>query len=256
MKGDSLIVIPARIGSTRFPKKVLQPLGSIPVIEWCRRAAVKADCGPVVVATDSKEVREIVIRFGGRAVMTPAGCRSGTDRAHAALGPCEKIFGRRFASVINVQGDEPFIRPQTIRKVTALVTGKSPAEMATAYFPLRDRRAANDPNRVKTAVSLKGRCLYFSRAAIPYGRNASPRFFQHVGIYGFTRNALARFVRYRPTPLEKTESLEQLRALEHGMIVMGARVAETSLSIDTPQDLARAKRWLKARSAKKTKRRH
>ncbi|MFH2201524.1 MAG: 3-deoxy-manno-octulosonate cytidylyltransferase [Elusimicrobiota bacterium] len=249
----TLIVIPARLRSTRFPRKVLQLLDGRPIVEWCRRAAVRSRCGPVIVAADHADVRAAVESYGGTAVMTPAGCRSGTDRVFAALRAAEKILGRKFRSIINLQGDEPFIRPATIRQVARLVERGGPDDMSTAVVPAPDPRMAADPNRVKAVLSADGRCLYFSRAPIPHARSRkAPAPLIHIGIYGFTRAALKKFVRLRPSPLENVEMLEQLRALEAGMTIRGARVRDEILAIDTPADLARAKQYLRRIKGKRT----
>jgi len=242
-----LIVIPARIGSTRFPAKVLKPLGGLPVVEWCRRAALKAGVGPVVVATDHPEVVRVIEGFGGAAVLTPASCPSGTDRVFAAAEALRKSGRASFGAVLNVQGDEPFIRPSTIRAVARLIGRRLPSggrvDIATAVVPMRRPREALDRNVVKAVVGRDGRCLYFSRSVVPCEAAdalAPAALFRHIGIYGFTRAALAAFVRLKPSGLERTERLEQLRALEAGMTIAAAKVAQTSLAIDTPKDLARA----------------
>lgn len=239
-----VVVIPARMGSTRLPRKVLLPLAGLPVVEWCRRAAVKAGVGPVVVATDHPEVAGTVERLGGTAVMTPADCPSGTDRVAAAVKTLERARGRRFKVVVNLQGDEPFIRASTIRAVARLLTRAKPAgDLATAVVRLDDARRASEPNLVKAVVAKDGRCLYFTRAPAPYpARDAKPAYFQHIGIYGYSRGALERFVRLPPSPLERLESLEQLRALEDGMTIAAAVVDDRTVAIDTANDLARAAR--------------
>lgn len=241
---DCVVVIPARMGSTRLPRKVLLPLAGLPVVEWCRRAAVQAGVGPVVVATDHPEVAGTVERLGGTAVMTPPDCPSGTDRVARAVRVLERARGRRFKTVVNLQGDEPFIRPATIRAVARLLDRARPAgDLSTAVVPLADARRAGEPNLVKAVVAQDGRCLYFTRAPAPYpARDAKPAYFQHIGIYGYTRAALARFVRLPPSPLERLESLEQLRALEDGMTIAAAVVADATIAIDTANDLARAAR--------------
>lgn len=243
-RGDCVVVIPARMGSTRLPRKVLLPLAGLPVVEWCRRAAVKAGVGPVVVATDHAEVAGTVERLGGTAVMTPASCPSGTDRVAHAVKALERRRGRRFKTVVNLQGDEPFIRASTIRAVARLLTGAKPAgDLSTAVVPLADARRASEPNLVKAVVAKDGRCLYFTRAAAPYpARDAKPAYYQHIGIYGYTRAALDRFLRLPPSPLERLESLEQLRALEDGMTIAAAVVDDATIAIDTANDLARAAR--------------
>ncbi len=250
---DTLIVIPARLGSTRFPRKVLQNLGGVPIVEWCRRAAVRSRSGIVVVATDDETVRKTVESYGGTAVMTRSRLRSGTDRVHAAMKAVEKKTGWRFETIVNLQGDEPFIPPATIRKVIDLVRNIGGADMSTAVVPMAGGRDGKDPNVVKTAMAQDGRCLYFSRSPIPYGRKRKATLLRHIGIYGFTRSALERFVRLRPSVLEGIESLEQLRALEAGMTIRGARVKGPALAIDTPADLRRARKMLGRRRAVKRK---
>jgi 3-deoxy-manno-octulosonate cytidylyltransferase (CMP-KDO synthetase) len=238
--GECLVVIPARIGSTRFPAKVLARLGGRAVVEWCWRAARAARVGPVIVATDDERVCRAVAGFGGLAVMTPASCASGSDRVARAAR------GRREPLVINLQGDTPFIKPSTIRRVAELLRRNPKAEMATAVLPLRDLRREADPNVVKAALARDGRALFFSRAAIPFSRDGGPVLrFEHLGIYGFRRRALERFVRLPATALERCECLEQLRALENGIPIYAAVVTERPLAIDTPADLRRAERMLK-----------
>lgn len=243
-RGDCLVVIPARMASTRLPRKVLLPLAGLPVVEWCRRAAVKAGVGPVVVATDHADVAGTVERLGGTAVMTPRSCPSGTDRVAHAVKTLERRRGRRFKTVVNLQGDEPFIRASTIRAVARLLTGAKPAgDLSTAVVPLADARRASEPNLVKAVVAKDGRCLYFTRAPAPYpARDAKPAYYQHIGIYGYTRAALDRFLALEPSPLERMESLEQLRALEDGMTIAAAVVDDATIAIDTANDLARAAR--------------
>ncbi|MFC1680049.1 3-deoxy-manno-octulosonate cytidylyltransferase [Elusimicrobiota bacterium] len=249
-RSRTLLVIPARRHSTRLSGKMLRLLDGVPVVEWTRRAAVRADCGPVVVATDHDDIQRAVERFGGTAVLTSARCRSGTDRVAQAAKIVESARGGRFRSVINLQGDEPFIRASTIRKVVSLLEKGRP-DMTTAVVPLPSRRAAVDPDVVKAVVSADGRCLYFSRLPVPYDRHrgALPPL-QHIGIYGFRRSALDRFVSLRPSALERCEGLEQLRALEAGMRIMAARVKDRPVGIDTPADLRRAAALLRARRRK------
>ncbi|MBI4371180.1 MAG: 3-deoxy-manno-octulosonate cytidylyltransferase [Elusimicrobia bacterium] len=233
-----LVVIPARMGSTRFPGKVLARLGGRPMVEWCWRAAVAARLGPVLVATESPKVAAAVRGFGGQAVLTPASCPSGSDRVWQAAR------GRREVLVLNCQGDMPLLSPATLRAVAReLKTGR--ADIATAVIPLSDERRARDPNAVKAVRSADGRCLYFSRAPVPHPRQGRARRWEHLGVYGYRRAALARFVALGPSPLEKTESLEQLRALEAGMTIRAAVVCDLPVSVDVPADLRRAARILR-----------
>lgn len=247
---DFLVVIPARLASTRFPAKVLATLKGRPIVEWCRRAAVAAKVGPVVVATDHAKVRNAVEYFGGEAELTDPALPSGTDRVWAVAKK------RKARWVINLQGDEPLIKPATIRKVAELLRKRKDADIGTAVVPLEDPARVADRNVVKAAMGKDGRCLYFSRAAIPGSRDGSSApvatnghssYFQHIGIYGFRFDALRRFVALPPSSLEKRESLEQLRALEDGMSIFAAVVREQTVAIDTMQDLARASRILGAK---------
>ncbi|MDD5657289.1 MAG: 3-deoxy-manno-octulosonate cytidylyltransferase [Elusimicrobia bacterium] len=237
-----LVVIPARYGSTRFPGKVLARLGGRPVVEWCWRSARAAGVGPVLVATEDERVRAAVEAFGGRAVLTPPACPSGSDRVWRAAR------GRSEALIINLQGDMPLVKPSTIRRVAELLRRRAGADLATAVTPLRDERRAADPNAVKAALARDGRALYFSRAPIPHPRDGAPaRRYEHLGIYGFRRRALEKFVRLPPSPLERCERLEQLRALEAGMSIYAAVVSERPAAIDVPADLARTARLLRGR---------
>lgn len=237
---EVLVVIPARYGSTRFPGKVLARLGGRPLVEWCWRAAVRAGVGPVVVATEDGRVARAIGAFGGQAVLTSPACVSGSDRVFEAARLSRAPY------VINLQGDQPLIRPGTIRAVASLLTGRR-GPMATAVMPLQDAARASNPNVVKAALAADGRALYFSRHPIPFQRGKqAPRRFEHLGIYGFSRAALRRFVGLPPSPLERAESLEQLRALEDGMSIYAAVVRDIPAAVDTPQDLRRAERLLKS----------
>lgn len=229
-----LTVIPARLGSTRFPRKVLAQLDGKSMIEWCWRAAMSAKLGPVVVAADSKAVADEVRRFGGAVVMTPPDCPSGSDRVWLAAK-------RRGETVIlNFQGDMPLIQAATLRAtVRALTSG---ADIATAVIPLHDKSRAADPNVVKAVRTVDGTCIYFSRSPVPHG--PAPKW-EHLGLYVYRRSALRRFVELAPSPLERSEKLEQLRALEAGMRIKAAVVDERPVSVDVPSDLRRAELLLR-----------
>jgi 3-deoxy-manno-octulosonate cytidylyltransferase (CMP-KDO synthetase) len=233
-----LTVIPSRLGSTRFPGKVLARLQGRTMVEWCWRAAKAARLGPVVVAVDHKSVADEVRRFGGVAVMTPVSCPSGSDRVWLAARK------HREAVILNYQGDMPLLKPATLRAaVKALTRG---ADIATAVIPLPAGKRRSDPNVVKAVLTKDRRCLYFSRASVPFGRDgASVESWEHLGLYVFRRDALRRFVSLPPSPLEKTEKLEQLRALENGMIMQAAVVAERPVAVDVPADLRFAEKILR-----------
>lgn len=226
---STLTVIPARLGSTRFPRKVLAKLAGRTMIEWCWRAAKAAKLGPVLVAVDSREVADEVKRFGGEFVMTRPSLPSGSDRVWAAAK------GRREPIILNFQGDMPLLKPGTLRAtVNALTKG---ADIATSVIALDDAGRRNDRNVVKAVLTENGRCLYFSRAPVSS--------WEHLGLYAYRRAALKRFVSMPPSPLEKSERLEQLRALEDGMAMRAAVVRERPVAVDTPNDLRRAETMLR-----------
>lgn len=234
MASRVLTVIPARLGSTRFPRKVLALLNGRSMVEWCWRAAVAAKLGPVVVAADSKAVADEVRRFGGEVVMTPPDCPSGSDRVWLAAKQ------RKEPVILNFQGDMPLIRPETLR---ATVRALSPGtDIATAVIKLNDDSRGQDPNVVKAVRTVDGTCLYFSRSPVPHG---APQRWEHLGLYVYRRSSLRRFVALAPSPLERTERLEQLRALEAGMRIKAAVVSERPVSVDVPADLKKAESLLR-----------
>jgi 3-deoxy-manno-octulosonate cytidylyltransferase (CMP-KDO synthetase) len=223
--------IPARWGSERLPGKALLQLAGRPMIEhvW-RRARRAAGLDRVVVLTDHERVAEAVAAFGGEVEMTPSNCASGTDRiAWAARGwDCE--------GVINIQGDEPLVDPEGIARVAAHLAGHPDDPIATLATDA-DPGDRETPSAVKVVLDREGYALYFSRAAIPYPRNpgGAPAY-RHLGIYGYQRQALLALAALAPTPLELTESLEQLRALEHGMRIRVLTGAPPSWGVDTVED--------------------
>ncbi len=224
-----LTVIPARLGSTRFPRKVLAKLGGKTMLEWCWRAAKAAKLGPVLIAVDSKEVAAEVKRFGGESVMTNPSLPSGSDRVWAAAK------NRREPVILNYQGDMPLLKPATLRAtVNALTAG---TDIATSVIALDDKARRNKNHVVKAVLTGSGRCLYFSRAPVSS--------WEHLGLYAYRRAALKRFVSLKPSPLEKIERLEQLRALEDGMTIRAAVVRERPVSVDVPADLRRAETMLR-----------
>jgi 3-deoxy-manno-octulosonate cytidylyltransferase (CMP-KDO synthetase) len=231
-----LVVIPSRYGSTRFPAKVLAKLDGRPIVEWCWRAAKDAKVGPVLVATEDQRVVDVVESFGGKAVLTSPDCVSGSDRVYEAA---KKLKADK---IINLQGDQPLIKPETIKAVAKLLSKKE-VDISTAVMPLEDKGRIANPNVVKAALAVSGRALYFSRSPIPFPRGEA-RYWEHLGIYGYQRKSLERFVKLPPSPLERSESLEQLRALEDGMKIFAAVVADVPVAIDTPEDLQRAESLL------------
>lgn len=233
-------VIPARLGSTRLPRKPLQVLAGVPlVVRVAQRVGAMEILDAVVVATDSPEVAAVVEDAGFRAELTDVRHRSGTDRV-AEVAARSDYAG--YELIVNVQGDEPFLPAEALRGALARVTGGD--DVGTAAAPLA-REYAGDPDRVKVVTDLHGRALYFSRAVIPYLRDAGPAgtglYWQHLGVYAFSRPALRRWAGLAPTPLEQAECLEQLRALQHGLVLGVARLGEPAVpGVDTPDDLRRA----------------
>jgi len=240
---NAIVIIPARMDSTRLPGKPLADIGGEAMIVRVWRQAVKADIGPVVVAAAEEVIVAAVERAGGHAVLTDPKLASGSDRVHEALEEFDPE--RRFDAVINVQGDLPALDPDAVRIVMAALN-ESGADIATLAAPIMDPADCDNPNVVKPIVAWdpearRGPALYFSRARAPWGEGPV---FHHVGIYAFTRAALARFVALPPSVLERREKLEQLRALEAGMHIEVAYVDAAPLSVDTPEDLARARKLL------------
>lgn len=239
-----IIVIPARYGSTRFPGKPLAELQGKPIIQWVYEACKKANCGEVIIATEDERITSAAASFGAKAVMTSADCQSGTDRIYQAT----KGLGADY--VINVQGDEPFVQPETIKAVVELVKNDDKTDISTACMPVTDADIINNPNHVKAVLAKDMRALYFSRSPIPYKREKTPEsekapYYLHCGIYGYKIKALEEFVKLPVSPLENLEKLEQLRALEAGMTIKSALINKAGPAIDTPADLERAKEFAK-----------
>ena len=243
---DILIVIPARLGATRLPGKPLADIAGAPMIAHVLRRAEAANLGPVVVATDAREIEAAVQKAGGRAVLTSPDHGSGTDRIFEALGKVDPQG--RAEIIVNLQADLPTIAPSDI---AASLTPLSDAavDIATLAAEISHAAERDDPNVVKvvgTSVARdRLRALYFTRAAAPWGDGP---LYHHIGLYAFRRGALERFVKLPQSLLEKREKLEQLRALEAGMRIDVAIVASVPLGVDTPADLARARAVLSDRA--------
>ncbi len=239
---NPIVLIPARMSATRLPGKPLADIGGEPMIVHVWRRAMEADIGAVVVATDSHEVAEAVIRAGGRVQMTRADHPSGSDRIHEAVSLLDPT-GLHDA-VVNVQGDLPTISPATIR--AALVPLMDPqVDIATLVAEIHRPEERTAPSVVKMVGSEHApgrfRCLYFTRATAPSGEG---KLWHHIGLYAWRRAALARFVALPPSGLELREKLEQLRALEAGMRIDAIAVQDVPLGVDTPEDLIRAREML------------
>jgi len=239
-----IVLIPARMASSRLPGKPLADIAGRPMIVRVWERAVAAGVGPVLVAAAEREIVEAIEGAGGRAVLTAPDLPSGTDRIRAALETVDP--GHAHDVVVNLQGDLPAIAPETIRAAVDALAATG-ADIATLAARIEDPADFDNPNVTKAIVAWGvggdvGRALYFTRARAPSGEGP---LFHHVGIYVFTRTALDRFVETQPSALEKRERLEQLRALEAGMTIAVARVDEVPLSVDTPDDLERARAWFR-----------
>jgi 3-deoxy-manno-octulosonate cytidylyltransferase (CMP-KDO synthetase) len=247
---DFIVIIPARYASSRFPGKPLADLNGKPMIVRVAEQARKSGAAEVIVATDHAGIADVVQSAGFASVMTRADHASGTDRL------AEVVAKRRYAArriVVNVQGDEPLIAPALIRRVAQRLDTDQIAEMATAAHALAEAKELTDPNIVKVVLDSAGRALYFSRAPIPYARDAFARnmrtlprglpVYRHLGIYAYRAAFLRAFTRLQPPAIERFEALEQLRALAHGYrISVAITKAAPHPGIDTPADLERARR--------------
>lgn len=238
----NIILIPARMASSRLPGKVLADIAGLPMIVHVANRAHEADIGRVVVATDSPNVFEAVRNSGREAVMTDAGHPSGSDRIHEALQLLDPNGDAD--TVINLQGDLPTIEPQAIRAALSLLSTDGP-DIGTLACVIDNAEEKTDPNVTKVVGSPLSadrlRALYFTRATAPYGEGP---LYHHIGLYAYRRDALSRFVALPPSTLERRESLEQLRAIEAGMRIDVALVDTVPLGVDTPADLDRARQIL------------
>ena len=247
-----IVAIPARYGSTRLPGKPLLLIAGEPMIVHVARRALAAGAREVVVATDDERIADALRGSDVRVQMTRAEHASGSDR----LAECaERLAWADDAIVVNLQGDEPLVPPSGIRAVAAALAGEAP--MATLATPLASAQELFNPNCVKVVAGKDGHALYFSRAPLPWARDAFARtrdelphdvpFLRHIGIYAYRAGFLRRFAQLAPTPLERAESLEQLRALEHGYRI-ALRLAPEPFppGVDTAEDLARVQRILQS----------
>ncbi|HEY1943858.1 MAG TPA: 3-deoxy-manno-octulosonate cytidylyltransferase [Roseiarcus sp.] len=240
-----LVLIPARMASTRLPGKPLADIHGEPMIAHVWRRAVEADVGPVLVAADDPGIVEAIQAVGGRAVLTRADHASGSDRIYEAL--CTFDPEGRHDVIVNVQGDLPTIEREAVRAAVGPLNDAQ-VDIATLATPITREAERDDPNVVKVVGTQvtpgRLRALYFTRARAPWGEGP---LLHHIGLYAYRREALARFVALAPSPLERREKLEQLRALEAGMRIDVALVDVAPLGVDTPEDLRRAREMLATR---------
>ena len=238
-------VLPARWGSTRFPGKPLHLIAGKPLIQlvWERcQQCTRLD--EVIVATDDERIRDAVLAFGGKVVMTSPDHPTGTDRIAEAARMVPQA-----THIVNIQGDEPLIDPALIDELASTMAADPSLDMATAANPLDPSDpAVHDPNVVKVVTALDGRALYFSRSPMPFFRQPVEGLpvLRHKGIYAFQRNFLDRYVTWPPSPLEKAESLEQLRALENGASIKVLITSDTSPGVDTPEQAFEVEKLLRS----------
>jgi 3-deoxy-manno-octulosonate cytidylyltransferase (CMP-KDO synthetase) len=239
-----VVIIPARFASTRLPGKPLADIDGRPMVEHVyRRAQSCAAATRVIVATDDLRIADAVRRFGGEVRLTRDNHPSGTDRIAevAATLDCEVV--------VNVQGDEPLIDPGSIAAVVAPFAADRSLGMSTLYRRINDPSELTDPNIVKVVLDRGGFALYFSRAPIPYARDPRggwPPLYKHIGLYGYRRSTLLVLAALEPTPLERAEKLEQLRALEHGIRIKAVETTHDTIHVDTPKDLEHVRRLISA----------
>lgn len=235
-------VIPARLGSTRFPEKVLAPILGRPMIWWVWEQAKKAKCfSEVYIATDSRKIFDVVKAFGGKPVMTSRKHKSGTDRI------AEAVKNIKADIIVNIQGDEPLIKSTMLDKAVEPLLKDYGLVMSTLICKVADKKLLSDSNIVKVAVDKNGFALYFSRAVIPsLERSGSfDYFFKHIGVYVYRKTFLLQYVRMKQSRLEKIEKLEQLRVLENGYRIKTVETRFDTVPVDTREELAKVVRIIK-----------
>lgn len=236
-------VVPSRYGAQRFPGKPLHPIAGVPmVVHVWRRAAESKLADLVLVATDDERIARVVEAAGGTAVMTDPDLPSGTDRVFAAVKDLD------VSVVVNVQGDEPLMEAENVDRVAGFLLEHPGFPLATLAIPLTDPDEIESPDVVKVVRGDQGQALYFSRSVLPYRRRPEPGLatLKHLGLYGYRKEALARWTSLPPHPLERAESLEQLRALAAGMSMAVLDAAGDSIGVDTPADALKVEKIMAA----------
>lgn len=241
----SIAIIPARLASTRLPRKVLADICGKPLVQhvWERVSQAK-NIGSVIVATDSPEVLQIVADWGGKAILTDPACQSGTERITSILGELDADL------ILNVQGDEPLVDPGMLNALVASWVS-FPCDLITPVYRITGNEDLISPNVVKVARAQDGRALYFSRSPIPYVRDwpqeewlAHQAFWGHIGVYGYSKDVLAKYAELPASPLQAAESLEQLRFLEAGYTFRTVETTYHSIAVDTQSDLEKVRRLI------------
>ena len=233
-----MIIIPARLASTRFPQKVIADIGGLPMVVRTAKAVEHLD--RVVVAADDEKIIAICKEHGVEAMLTSTTHKSGTDRIHE----CATILNLDDTEIIiNVQADEPFIEPEVVKvlinRLKELQTKNEPFIMGSCYNAI-NAESAEDPKLVKVVLDSDNNAIYFSRSLIPYNRSGRANYYGHIGIYGFSKKSLKEFCSLDDAPIEDIEGLEQLRAIHHQKKITMLKVSSTGFGIDTKEDLARA----------------
>lgn len=236
-----LCVIPSRIASTRLPRKPLLPIQDKPMVLWtCENAARCKLITKLIVATDSDEIAQVVRSAGVEVQMTDPDLQTGSDRVAAVAQHYPDMD-----IIINLQGDEPFIKPRILdRLIEPYLRGETP-DMTTVAYPIESKQEFDDPGVVKVITDLAGNALYFSRSPIPYYRvkEVTAPVYHHVGLYAYRRDFLLKYTNLSQSPLELTEALEQLRAMEHGYKIRVCLITDKTLEINTPEELERAQHF-------------
>lgn len=244
-----VVVIPARYGSTRFPGKSLVKIGGISLLERTyRRVLMCQAVDRCIIATDDDRIAAEAFTFKADVVMTSRECASGTDRIAEAVRLRNDI--RKAGIIVNVQGDEPCIDPETISAVVGVLSSSPHDSIGTAATPVRSEKELSNPNVVKCVKAMNGRALYFSRQAIPGSKvgiqgDGGP-YLRHVGIYAYRPDFLLQFAALPPTPLQQAEDLEMLRAMEHGFTIVVAEVPHHSPDVNVPSDIEEVEQWIKS----------
>ena len=230
-----LCVIPARFASTRLPGKPLKDIAGKPmVVRVYERASQAGLVDETLVATDDERIKDAVETAGGRAMLTRADHATGTDRLAEVAEAYPQVD-----LIVNVQGDEPLIEPGLIDQLAGLFADEPDVQMATVKTEMKDEDEQRNPNNVKVVCDKAGYALYFSRSLMPYPRKGGCPVYKHIGLYAYRREFLLKYAKMEPTPLEKAESLEQLRALENGFRIKVVETKASFVGVDTPEDLER-----------------
>lgn len=235
---NAIGVIPARYGSTRFPKKVIADLMGKPIIQHIWESAKNAKMlDDLVIATDNEEIMKVIEKFGGKAIFTSPDHATGTDRIAEVVNAIDVKI------IVNIQGDEPLIRPMMIDSLVRTMSGDNNISMASLMRKMDDQEEIKNPNVVKVIVDKNNFAIYFSRSPIPYPRIATEAalYYKHMGIYAYRKDFLYEFTNLPKSYLEKAESLEQLRALENGFKIKMVETKFDTIGVDTPEDLEKVK---------------